>query len=155
MVISRLKWTGLKRVRMNIFVFVFAAVTTASNAQVSGPQSESVVVKTDVASLCELVAKAQVVTLKYHYDPDGAQLREVYPHGVGYTRRKDVLLLALQIKGYSKSAGGSGKGWRNFRVDKIKAIKALDLTFKPVRPNVDDHRFISEFACKNETAFRR
>lgn len=155
MTIALMKWTRPKRLRINISVFFFAVITTASNAQVSAVQSEGVVVKTDVASLCELVTKAQVVTLRYDYDPDTAELRELFPHGVGYTRKKDILLFGLQVKDYSRSGSGNGKGWRNFRVDKIKIIKALNLTFKPVRPNFDDHKFITEFACKNEAAFGR
>jgi hypothetical protein len=136
----------------------FAVVSTTSRSQESDRQS--LAVKADTASLCALVGKHQVIALKYGYDPDTAEPREIEPYAVGYTRKGNILLFGRQVKGYSKSAeSGAGElpGWRNFRVDKIKTrmVNALTSTFEPIRPASDDHRSISEFACRNESAFSR
>ena len=137
---------------------VFVAISTRSESQVSGSQSQSAVVKADAESLCALVGKMQVITLRYGYDPATAEPREFEPYAVGYTRARNYLVFGRQVKGYSKSAeSGADRlpGWRNFRVDKIDTwtVNALNSTFKPVRPPSDEYSFISEFVCKNESAF--
>jgi hypothetical protein len=121
------------------------------------------VLKADAASLCALVGKMQVVAFRYGQDPVTAEMRELQPYAVGYTRQHKVLLFGRQVKGYSKSAAGSTEGtgaggpgglpgWRNFRIDKIDkgAVNARVSTFEPVRPDPGEHRYITEFVCKNE-----
>ncbi len=134
---------------------VFAAISTQAQAQAPNPQP-GLVLKADAAALCALVGKMQVIAFRYGYDPVTAELRELEPYAVGYTRQRHVLLFGRQVKGYSKSTAASGAealpGWRNFRVDKIEKgiINARVSTFDPVRPDPAEHRYISEFACKNE-----
>jgi hypothetical protein len=145
---------ALKRLALVICATVLVA--TASFQAFAQPQS--ILVKADTASLCALIGKNQVISLRYIYDPATAESREIEPYAVGFTRKRDTLLFGRQIKGYSKSAeSGAGElpGWRNFRVDKIKAkvVTALSLTFEPLRPSLGDYRYISEFACKSDSAF--
>jgi hypothetical protein len=98
----------------------------------------------------------QVVAFRYGYDPVTSELREMQPYAVGYTRQRKVLLFGRQVKGYSKSAASGTEpvlpGWRNFRLDKIEkgVVNALVSTFEPVRPDPAEHRYITEFVCKNE-----
>jgi hypothetical protein len=110
--------------------------------------------KADTASLCALVGKLQVISFRYRYDPAGAELRELQPYAVGYTRQRNVLVFGRQVKGYSKSASDAAAlpGWRNFRIDKIEKgiVSARVSTFDPVRPDAAEHRYIAEFVCKNE-----
>ncbi len=131
---------------------VAALSATASNAQTSPAQG--LAVKADIQTLCALIGKKQVIALRYHYDPSDASPQELHPYAVGYTRKRDVLLFGLQIDGYSKSAkSGTNKlpGWRNFRLDRIKSVDAVNTTFNPVQPNTADYRAISEFACRNDS----
>jgi hypothetical protein len=135
---------------------------TLSEAQVSAPQTpapqaEGLALKADTASLCALVGKLQVIAFRYGYDPVTAEPRELEPYAVGYTRQRNVLLFGRQVKGYSKSSAAGAEavplpGWRNFRIDKIDkgVVNARISTFDPVRPSPDEHRYISEFVCKNE-----
>jgi hypothetical protein len=130
--------------------------STKSESQVPNPQSQSIAIKADAASLCALVGKMQVIAFKYSYDPAMAEPRELEPYAVGYTSKRNVLLFGRQVKGYSKSAESGAEdlpGWRNFRIDKIKTrmVNALVSTFDPVRPDPNEHRYISEFVCKNES----
>jgi hypothetical protein len=133
----------------------FIAVSTQSEAQAPDPQ-QGLALKADAAALCALVGKMQVIAFKYGYDPATAELRELEPYAVGYTKQRKVLLFGRQVKGYSKSTAASGAealpGWRNFRIDKIEKgmINARVSTFDPVRPDPAEHRYISEFVCKNE-----
>lgn len=117
-------------------------------------QAEGLMLKADAASLCALVGKLQVIAFRYGYDPAAAELRELEPYAVGYTRQRNVLLFGRQVKGYSKSASDPTAlpGWRNFRIDKIEKgmVNARVSTFAPVRPEPAEHRYISEFVCKNE-----
>jgi hypothetical protein len=96
----------------------------------------------------------QVIAFRYGYDPATAELRELEPYAVGYTRQHHVLLFGRQVTGYSKSTDGQNAlpGWRNFRIDKIDSgtVNARVKTFDPVRPSSADYRYISEFVCKNE-----
>jgi hypothetical protein len=132
----------------------FAGFAIPLHAQV--PDTQGLALKADTASLCALVAKMQVVAFKYGYDPVTAEPRELEPYAVGYTKQRKVLLFGRQVKGYSKSSASGAEaalpGWRNFRVDKIDkgVVNARVSTFDPVRPAADDHRYISEFVCKNE-----
>jgi hypothetical protein len=133
----------------------FAGFSTPSEAQAPDPL-QGLALKADAAALCALVGKMQVIAFRYGYDPVTAELRELEPYAVGYTRQRNVLLFGRQVKGYSKSAAASGAealpGWRNFRIDKIEKgmINARLSTFDPVRPDPAEHRYISEFVCKNE-----
>jgi hypothetical protein len=133
----------------------FIAISTQSQAQAPNPQP-GLALKVDAAALCALVGKMQVIAFRYGYDPVTAELRELEPYAVGYTRQRNVLLFGRQVKGYSKSTAASGAealpGWRNFRIDKIDKgmINARVSTFDPVRPDPAEHRYISEFVCKNE-----
>jgi hypothetical protein len=133
----------------------FAAFSTRSDAEATDPPL-GLALKADAAALCALVGKMQVIAFKYGYDPVTAELRELEPYAVGYTKQRKVLLFGRQVKGYSKSAAASGAealpGWRNFRIDKIEKgmINARVATFDPVRPDPAEHRYISEFVCKNE-----
>jgi len=134
----------------------FVVVSTKSQSQAANPQSQSIAIKADAASLCALVGKMQVITFKYGYDPATAEPRELEPYGVGYTRKRNILLFGRQVKGYFKSAESGAEelpSWRNFRLDKIKTgtVNALVSRFDPVRPDPEEHRYISEFACKNES----
>ena len=135
---------------------VSAAISMPSDAQAPAPQAEGLALKADAAALCALVGKTQVIAFRYGYDPVTAELRELEPYAVGYTKQRNVLLFGRQVKGYSKSAAASGAealpGWRNFRIDKIEKgmINARISTFVPVRPDPAEHRYISEFVCKNE-----
>jgi hypothetical protein len=142
-----------QRCKVAVLCAAFAPISLPTQAQTSVPQSLSI--KADAASLCAMVGKQQVIVLKYGYDPIDAEPRELEPYAVGYTRKHVVLLFARQVKGYSKSAeSGTGDlpGWRNFRIDKIRAsrVNALTTTFEPIRPSMENHRLISEFACTNE-----
>jgi hypothetical protein len=134
----------------------FTGSSTPSEAQAPAPQAEGLALKADAAALCALVGKMQVVAFRYGYDPVTADLRELEPYAVGYTKQRNVLLFGRQVKGHSKSAAASGAealpGWRNFRIDKIEKgmINARISTFVPVRPDPAEHRYISEFVCKNE-----
>jgi predicted DNA-binding transcriptional regulator YafY len=126
-----------------------------SQAQTPAPHpAEGLVLKADAASLCALVGKLQVIAFRYGYDPAAAELRELEPYAVGYTRQRNVLLFGRQVKGYSKSASDAAAlpGWRNFRIDKIEkgVVNARVSTFAPVRPEPAEHRYIAEFVCKNE-----
>jgi hypothetical protein len=127
---------------------------TSSPAQT--PEAQGLALKADAASLCALVGKMQVVAFRYGYDPVSAELRELEPYAVGYTRQHKVLLFGRQVKGYSKSAAAGAEvslpGWRNFRIDKIDkaVVSARVSTFDPVRPASGEHRYITEFVCKNE-----
>jgi hypothetical protein len=133
----------------------FIAVSTQSDAQAPNPQP-GLALKADAAALCALVGKMQVIAFRYGYDPVTAELRELEPYAVGYTKQRKVLLFGRQVKGYSKSTAASGAealpGWRNFRIDKIDKgmISARVSTFDPVPPDPAEHRYISEFVCKNE-----
>jgi hypothetical protein len=150
---------GSKRLQTCIFALTcatFAVASTASQSQVSSPQIRTLAVKADVATLCALVGKMQVITLKYVYDPATAEPRELEPYAVGFTRKRDALLFARQTKGYSKSAeNGAGDlpGWRNFRLNKIKGatVNVVGSTFESLQPNPNEHRFIAEFVCDNES----
>jgi hypothetical protein len=134
--------------------FIFAFSTT-SEAQAPDAQA-GLALKADPASLCAMVGKMQVIAFRYGYDPITAEPRELEPYAVGYTRQRNVLLFGRQLKGYSKSAAATGAetlpGWRNFRIDKIDKgmVNAQVSTFDPVRPSPAEHRYISEFVCKNE-----
>ena len=124
-------------------------VSTKSQSQAANPQSQSIVI--DAASLCALVGKMQVITFRYGYDPATAEPREWEPDGVGYTR--NILLFGRQVKGYFKSAESGAEelpSWRNFRLDTITpgTVNALVSRFDPVRPDADEHRYISGFVCK-------
>jgi hypothetical protein len=132
-----------------------AVLPTKSEAQVVDPQAQGLALKAEAASLCALVGKMQVISFRYGYDPVTAELRELEPYAVGYSRQRNVLLFGRQVKGYSKSAVNGAEalpGWRNFRIDKIAKgiINARVSTFDPVRPDPGEHRYISEFVCKNE-----
>jgi hypothetical protein len=133
----------------------FIAISTQSEAQAPDPQ-QGLALKADAAALCALVGKMQVIAFRYGYDPVTAELRELEPYAVGYTKQRKVLLFGRQVKGYSKSAAANGAealpGWRNFRIDKIEKgmINARVSTFDPVQPDPAEHRYISEFVCKNE-----
>jgi hypothetical protein len=134
---------------------IFVIISTISKSQVSDPQSQGLVVKADAESLCALVGKMQMIAVRYGYDPATAEPRELEPYAVGYTRARNILLFARQLKGYSKSAdSGLEKlpGWRNFRIDRVKngIVNALVSTFNPVQPDLSEQRAISEFVCKNE-----
>jgi hypothetical protein len=132
-----------------------AVLPTTSQSQVVDPQAQGLVLKAEAASLCALVGKMQVIAFSYGYDPVSAEPRELEPYAVGYSRQRNVLLFGRQVKGYSKSATNSAEalpGWRNFRIDKIArgVVNARVSTFDPVRPDPGEHRYISEFVCKNE-----
>jgi hypothetical protein len=146
--------------------FVLAALACAgltgfampSQAEAPAAQeAEGLMLKADAASLCALVGKMQVVAFRYGYDPATAELRELQPYAVGYTKQHHVLLFGRQMKGYSKSAASGAEaglpGWRNFRLDKIEKgmVNARVSTFDPVRPDPAEHRYITEFVCKNES----
>jgi hypothetical protein len=149
-------WKRSKRRQTCVGVLIGAAivlVSSSAQAEVANPQAQGLVLKADTPTLCALVGKMQVLTLKYNYDPDTAAPRELEPYAVGYTRKGDVLLFGRQVKGYSKSAeNGAGElpGWRNFRVDRIKMrlVNAMTATFEPVRPQPATHRTISQFMCE-------
>jgi hypothetical protein len=150
------------------------AVATPSEAQSSSQtpntqttaQQDGLILKADAASLCALVGKMQVIAFRYGRDPATAELRELQPYAVGYTKQHNVLLFGRQMKGYSKSSAGSAAdsatgspasgeglpGWRNFRIDKIDkgVVNARTSTFEPMRPEPGEHRYITEFVCKNE-----
>jgi hypothetical protein len=132
----------------------FAGLAMPSRAQT--PEAPSLALKADTASLCALVGKMQVIAFKYGYDPATAEPRELEPYAVGYTKQRKVLLFGRQLKGYSKSSANGAEaalpGWQNFRIDKIDkgVVNARVSTFEPVRPASDEHRYISEFVCKNE-----
>jgi hypothetical protein len=131
----------------------FVAFSTPSYAQT--PDAQGLALQADAASLCALVGKMQVIAFRYGYDPVTAELRELEPYAVGYTLQRNVLLFGRQVKGYSKSTASAADalpGWRNFRIDKIDRglVNARVLTFDPVRPAPAEHRYISEFVCKNE-----
>jgi hypothetical protein len=128
---------------------------TTSHSQVADRQTQGLMLKADAASLCALVGKMQVIAFRYGYDPITAESRELEPYAVGYTRQRKVLLFGRQVKGYSKSSVDGAEalpGWRNFRIDKIEKgmVNAQTSTFDPVRPDPGEHRYISEFVCKNE-----
>ena len=148
-------WGIQRRVLAALVCATFVAISTPSEAQAPDPQL-GLALKADAAALCALVGKMQVIAFRYGYDPVTAELRELEPYAVGYTRQRNVLLFGRQVKGYSKSTAASGAealpGWRNFRIDKIDKgmISARVSTFDPVRPDPAEHRYISEFVCKNE-----
>jgi hypothetical protein len=126
-----------------------------SRSQVVDRQAQGLALKADAASLCALVGKMQVIAFRYGYDPVTAEPRELEPYAVGYTRQRNVLLFGRQIKGYSKSAANDAEalpGWRSFRIDRIARgmVDARVSTFDPVRSDPGEHRYISEFVCKNE-----
>jgi hypothetical protein len=141
--------------RLQAFVCVlicaaFAVLPTKSQSQVVDPQVQGLALKAEAASLCALVGKMQVISFRY-----AAEARELEPYAVGYSRQRNVLLFGRQVKGYSKSGANGAEalpGWRNFRIDKIAKgiINARVSTFDPVRPDPGEHRYISEFVCKNE-----
>ncbi len=133
----------------------FVGLATASHAQAPAAQPQGLALKADAASLCALVGKMQVIAFRYGYDPVTAEPRELEPYAVGYTRQRNVLLFGRQVKGYSKSSASGAEalpGWRNFRIDRIAKgmVDARVSTFDPVRPDPGEHRYISEFVCKNE-----
>jgi len=128
-------------------------VSTKSRSQAANPQSQSIAIKADAASLCALVGMMQVITFKYGYDPATAEPREWELDGVGYTRKRNILLFGRQVKGYFKSAeSGAAElpSWRNFRLDTITTgtVNALVSRFDPVRSDADEHRYIAEFVGK-------
>jgi hypothetical protein len=135
---------------------ILAGFPTASQSQVPAPQAQGIALKADATSLCALVGKMQVIAFRYGYDPVTAEPRELEPYAVGYTKQRKVLLFGRQVKGYSKSSASGTEaalpGWRNFRIDKIDkgVVTARVSTFDPVRPAPDEHRYISEFVCRNE-----
>ena len=140
----------------------FVGLSTALHAQApsstqapAATQSDGLALKADATALCALVGKMQVIAFKYGYDPVTADPRELEPYAVGYTKQRKILLFGRQVKGYSKSTASGAEalpGWRNFRVDKIDkgVVNARVSTFDPVRPAPDEHRYITEFVCKNE-----
>jgi predicted DNA-binding transcriptional regulator YafY len=103
--------------------FVFAVATT--DLATAQPATSS-----DVSSLCRFVENTTTLMLKYDGDPEGAQMRVIHLHAVGYTRSNDVLLFGLQVGGYSEP-GKSNKGWLNFRADRISSLSVLDQPFRP------------------------
>ena len=154
---AEVKWLAAQQRQTFVCAFIcaiFVVVSTKSESQAPNPRSQNLAITADAASLCALVGKMQVIAFKYSYDPVAAEPRELEPYAVGYTRQRNVLLFGRQVKGYSKSTEGGVEdlaGWRNFRIDKIKTrmVNALGSTFDPVRPDPDEHRYISEFVCKN------
>lgn len=133
----------------------FIVLPTKSQSQALDPEAQGLALKAEAASLCALVGKMQVIAFRYGYDPVTAEPRELEPYAVGYSRQRNALLFGRQVKGYSKSAVNSAEalpGWRNFRIDKIAKgmVNARVSTFDPVRPDPAEHRYISEFVCKNE-----
>jgi WYL domain len=155
----RAAWTWTSSLRQALPALAFLALTAApALPQAAAPQG--LAIKAETAPLCALIGKQQVLALRYDYDPDTAEPRELEPYGVGYTRKGNILLFGRQVKGYSKSAEGGGgqlPGWRNFRVDRIKAgmVTALPTTFEPTRPRSGSYGPIFEFACRNDAAFDR
>ena len=128
-------------------------VSTKSQSQAANPQSQGIAIKADAASLCALVGKMQVITFKDGCDPATAEPREWEPDGVGYTRKRNILLFGRQVKRYGKSAeSGAAElpSWRNFRLDTITTgtVNALVSRFDPVRPDADEHRYISQLVGK-------
>jgi predicted DNA-binding transcriptional regulator YafY len=103
----------------------------------------------DVSSLCQFVSQKKVLALRYNYDPKDAKPRILSPYAVGYTKRNDMLLLAYQAEGYSKSGGGEGSGWRNFRTDKISALTDDPGAFIAVKPKRSEYKYMDRFECKN------
>ena len=149
----------LQNLRTALVVSCALVAGSLANAQgqVTTPGTE-VAVRTEISSLCEQVQKNQVLSVRYSYESASAAVREFHPYAVGYTKKKDVLLFGLQVKGYSKSAqAGESKipDWRNFRVDRVRSIQTNGETFRPVRPDASELRAISQFICKNDTVMGR
>jgi len=136
---------------------VFAALfALPANSENKDATAQTITVKNDPTSLCEIVARRQVMAVTYNYDPADAQVRIVHPYAVGYSRRGNVLLFGRQVDGYSKSAAmGSDEipGWRNFRTDKIKSMAARTDLFEPIPAPPIEYRAIENFACKVNSAF--
>jgi hypothetical protein len=106
--------------------------------------------------ICDAVNSSRVVEFRHRDDPAGSERRRVFIHGLGHTNKNSTLVLALQIKGYSKPADGGGRepkmpGWRNFRLDRMLDAEVLDETFKPVRPDMSRYKSITSFVCKSSS----
>jgi hypothetical protein len=145
-----------RRAAVLALVCAWSALFWSGSEAQAPSQSQGIAIPANSATLCALVGKTQTITFRYVYDPPTAEPRQLEPYAVGYTQRRNVLLFGRQVNGYSKSAeAGSGDlpGWRSFRVDKIRMgmVNASGSTFDPMQPGPNEHRFISEFVCKNET----
>jgi predicted DNA-binding transcriptional regulator YafY len=68
--------------------------------------------------------------LQFYYDGD---TRVVEPHQLAYNQRNNLALSAYWVRGYSES-GDISTRWREYLVDEMSAIVALDEHFSGPRP---------------------
>jgi predicted DNA-binding transcriptional regulator YafY len=73
--------------------------------------------------ICDAIAKRLAISFLYK----GSQ-RTVEPHTLGYDRSGDLTLSAWQV------SGGSGQGWRDFHIDKMRGIALTATQFSGARP---------------------
>jgi hypothetical protein len=125
---------------------LFAIVLFPSSAFAQGSLNEG--------AYCDAVKNSQTIIMRYSNDPESESPREIYPHALGYTKKRKTLLLALQIKGYSKSGEleeSPMPGWRTFRVDRIRTAQLKGEVFEAVKPNISRYKAIVNFACVNKS----
>jgi hypothetical protein len=135
---------------------VAALFALPARSETKDATAQTITIKNDPTSLCEIVARREVMVVTYNYDPAGVPIRVVHPYAVGYTRHEDVLLFGRQVEGYSKSAAnGSDEipGWRNFRTDKITFMAERGDLFEPIPAPPTEYRAIQNFICKVKSAF--
>ena len=89
-------------------------------------------------TLCAAVRGRQVVEFTYQ-----GRSRTAEPHIVGYDHEGEALLSAWQL------TGGSGRGFRSFRLSELTGIRSTPATFAAPRPgyNPRDPKF-ARVACQ-------
>jgi hypothetical protein len=104
------------------------------------------------AELCAMVAKSSELKIVYTSDPADAPVRVLDLYGVGMTTANNLVVMGLQLSGYSPTSdGGTAKlpGWRTFRVDRLKSIEDAGKPYVSAVPPPAALRLVAKWSCAN------
>lgn len=88
-------------------------------------------------TICKAIAGRLLIS--FHYK--GVN-RSVEPHCVGRDSKGNLLLSAWQL------SGGSGVGWRDFKIDDISGLVVSDKSFSNPRPGYNPNdQTLSQILC--------
>jgi predicted DNA-binding transcriptional regulator YafY len=89
-------------------------------------------------TICEAIKNQKLISFFYKN-----RTRIVEPHLVGYDKDGDLTLSAWQLQ------GGSGQGWRDFHISKLRALTITDKTFSGPRTGYNPHdSTLSRIVCR-------
>ena len=110
---------------MNRRGFLRAAVAAGLALGVRGPAQETATTPEEL--IRGALRERRLLTFRYHEHP-----RRAEPHALGRLKDGDVVLLAWQVAGGSRSE--PPPGWRTFQLTDITGLELLAETFTP-RPD--------------------